>query len=61
MKFMKDVIRRDNQRLYKKGFLLRSEKCELNRKRVFKELRSLGMPPYQAYQISIKRMYENEK
>lgn len=60
MKLMKDVIPSQNHRLYKKEFLLRSCWAEDNRKRIFKQLRSLGMPPYQAYQISIKRMYENE-
>tara|TARA_A100001201_G_scaffold141435_1_gene136895 strand:- start:1015 stop:1197 length:183 start_codon:yes stop_codon:yes gene_type:complete len=60
MKLMRDIIPTHNHRLYKKEFLLRSCWAEENRKRIFKELRSLGMPPYQAYQISIKRMYENE-
>jgi len=60
MKLMKDIIPTHSQSLYKKEFLLRSCWAEKNRKRIFKELRSLGMPPYQAFQISIKRMYENE-
>ena len=60
MKLMKDIIPPDRHRFYKKEYLLRSSWAENNRKRIFKELRSLGMPPYQAYQISIKRMYENE-
>tara|TARA_R100001015_G_C4632922_1_gene197164 strand:- start:4389 stop:4571 length:183 start_codon:yes stop_codon:yes gene_type:complete len=60
MKLMKDIIPPDKQRFYKKEYLLRSCWAEKNRKRIFKELRSLGMPPYQAFQISIKRMYENE-
>tara|TARA_B100000683_G_scaffold268764_1_gene304517 strand:- start:485 stop:667 length:183 start_codon:yes stop_codon:yes gene_type:complete len=60
MKLMKDIIPIHNHRPYKKEFLLRSYWAEKNRTRVFKKLRSLGMPPYQAYQISIKRMYENE-
>jgi len=60
MKLMKDIIPSDRHHIYKKEYLLRSCWAENNRKRVFKELRSLGMPPFQAYQISIKRMYENE-
>lgn len=60
MKLMKDIIPMTSHRLYKKEYLLRSYWAENNRKRIFKELRSLGMPPYQAYQVSIKRMYENE-
>tara|TARA_R110000803_G_scaffold34094_1_gene74594 strand:- start:384 stop:557 length:174 start_codon:yes stop_codon:yes gene_type:complete len=55
---MKDKIKIDNQRLYKTDFLNRPVKTETNRVRIFKELVALGMPHYNAYQISIRRMKE---
>lgn len=55
---MKDKIKIDNQRLYKTEFLNRPVKTEQNRVRIFKELVALGMPHYQAYKISIRRMKE---
>jgi|TARA_R110000787_G_scaffold156350_1_gene270234 hypothetical protein len=55
---IKDKMKIDNQRLYKTDFLNRPVKTEQNRVRVFKELVALGMPHYNAYQISIRRMKE---
>lgn len=55
---MKDKIPKDSQRIYKAEFLLRSWEHEKTRIRVFKELVALGMPHYNAYQISIRRMKE---
>lgn len=58
MILMKDKIPVDSQRLYKAEFLLRSWEHEKTRIRVFKELVALGMPHYNAYQISVRRMKE---
>jgi len=55
---IKDKMKIDNQRLYKTDFLNRPVKTEQNRVRIFKELVALGMPHYNAYQISIRRMKE---
>tara|TARA_R110001592_G_scaffold125349_2_gene335280 strand:+ start:3246 stop:3413 length:168 start_codon:yes stop_codon:yes gene_type:complete len=55
---MKDIIQKENHHLYKAGFLQRKWEHEKTRIRVFKELVALGMPHYNAYQISIRRMTE---
>ena len=55
---MKDIIPLDAQRYYKSEFLNRKWKHEKTRMRVFKELVALGMPHYNAYKISIRRMKE---
>ena len=55
---MKDIIKIENQRLYKPDFLNRLQKTEQKRVEIFKELVALGMPHYNAYQISIRRMKE---
>ena len=57
-KYMKDIIPLDAQRYYKTEFLNRKWKHEKTRMRVFKELVALGMPHYNAYKISIRRMKE---
>ena len=57
-KYMKDIIPKENHRLYKAEFLQRSWEHEKTRTRVFKELVALGMPHYEAYKISIRRMKE---
>ena len=57
-KYMKDIIPKENHRLYKPEFLKRRWEHEKTRVRVFKELVALGMPHHNAYQISIRRMKE---
>ena len=44
MKYMKDIIRKENHRQYKPEFLNRSCEHEKTRKRICKELVALGMP-----------------
>tara|TARA_R100000234_G_C4995615_1_gene177742 strand:+ start:1269 stop:1448 length:180 start_codon:yes stop_codon:yes gene_type:complete len=56
MKYMKDVIRPDSHRLYKTEYLNRPVKHEERRRKIFKQLRDKGMRPYEAYQLSLKRM-----
>jgi hypothetical protein len=53
---MKDIIPKEHHRQYKAEFLNRSWEEEKNRIEIFKELVGLGMPHYNAYQISIRRM-----
>jgi hypothetical protein len=54
--YMKDIIPKEHHRQYKAEFLNRSWEEEKNRIEIFKELVGLGMPHYNAYQISIRRM-----
>ena len=49
---------KENHRLFKPAFLKRKWEHEKTRTRVFKELVMLGMPHYNAYKISIRRMKE---
>jgi len=53
---MKDVIKRDSHRFFKKEYLEMSYELELKRRKIYKELRSLGTPSYKAFQLSLKRM-----
>jgi len=55
-KYMKDIIPEGIHRQYKKEYLSRDWDMEKNRIVIFKELVGLGMPHYNAYQISIRRM-----
>ena len=55
-KYMRDIIPKGNHRQYKAEFLNRSWDLEQKRIKIFKELNALGMPHYNAYQISIRRM-----
>jgi hypothetical protein len=55
-KSMKDIIRTGSLHLFKQEFLERSEEEEMRRRKAFKELTGLGMRPYQAYQMSLRRM-----
>lgn len=55
-KYMKDIIRKDSLRLFKSEYLNRPIKHEMRRREIYKELRAKGVRPYEAFQISIKRM-----
>tara|TARA_R110001592_G_scaffold157746_1_gene388632 strand:- start:158 stop:334 length:177 start_codon:yes stop_codon:yes gene_type:complete len=56
MKYMKDIIRKESMHLFKSVFLNRKAEQEEKRSEIYKELTGLGMRPYKAYQISIRRM-----
>jgi len=56
MKYMKDIIRKESMHLFKSVFLNREAEEEEKRSEIYKELTGLGMRPYKAYQISIRRM-----
>jgi len=53
---MKDIIRKESMHLFKSVFLNRKAEQEERRSEIYKELTGLGMRPYKAYQISIRRM-----
>lgn len=55
-KYMKDTIRPDSLRLFKPEYLNRPIEREMNRRRIYRKLRAKGVRPYEAFQISIKRM-----
>ena len=55
-KYMKDIIRKDSLHLFKSVYLNRKVEQEKKRSEIYKEMRALGMRPYKAYQISIRRM-----
>jgi|TARA_R100000479_G_scaffold64303_2_gene30594 hypothetical protein len=53
---MKNVIKKESHRFFKKEYLERSQELEMKRREIYKELRSLGTPSYKAFQLSLKRM-----
>ena len=53
---MKDVIKRDSHRFFKKEYLEMSYELEIKRREIYKELRRLGTPSYKAFQLSQQRM-----
>ena len=53
---IKDVMKRDSHRFFKKEYLEMSYELELKRREIYKELRSLGTPSYKAFQLSQQRM-----
>jgi len=55
-KYMKDIIHKGSLRLFKSEYLNRQIEHEEKRSEIYKELTGLGMRPYKAYQISIRRM-----
>ena len=53
---MKDVIKEDSHRYFKKEYLEMPYELEMKRREIYKQLRSLGTPSYKAFQLSQKRM-----
>ena len=53
-KLMKDIV--VNKRMWKPSFLNRTVEQEIKRQQITKDLVMKGMPVYEAYQISIRRM-----
>jgi len=53
---MKEVIKKDSQRFFKKEYLETSYELEMKRREIYKRLRSLGTPSYKAFQLSQQRM-----
>lgn len=53
---MKDVIKKDSHRYFKKEYLEMSYELEMKRRKIYKQLRSLGTPSYKAFQLSQQRM-----
>ena len=53
-KLMKDIV--VNKRMWKPSFLNRTVEQETKRQQITKDLVMKGMPAYEAYQISIRRM-----
>ena len=53
---MKDVIKKDSHRYFKKEYLEMPYELEMKRREIYKELRSLGTPSYKAFQLSQQRM-----
>ncbi len=53
---MKNVIKKESHRFFKREYLERSQELEMKRREIYKELRSLGTPSYKAFQLSLKRM-----
>ena len=51
---MKDIVK--NKRTWKPSFLNRTVEQETKRQQIAKDLVMKGMPVYEAYQISIRRM-----
>ena len=53
-KLMKDIV--VNKRMWKPSFLKRTVEQETKRQQITKDLVMKGMPVYEAYKISIRRM-----
>ena len=53
---MKEVIKKDSQRFFKKEYLETPYELEMKRREIYKQLRSLGTPSYKAFQLSQQRM-----